>query len=204
MHGTANMADRSDTDYYKIHVTSAVKLGINVAFPNGLGTGDAYISVYGYEYDATWGKTHSLAVGRALSHTKVTVVGTPKFGGQLTARPGTWSPSGVTLSYQWLRDGRTIAAATGTTYRPTLTDISHTISVRITGKKSGYLTSSVTTPRQKASPATLRSSCLSETPVILFGARSSPVVGGGSSTEGPLVPDHDTGRAAFGVCAPHW
>ena len=33
------------------------------------------------------------------------VFGKPKVGARLTARPGSWTPSGATYSYQWLGDG---------------------------------------------------------------------------------------------------
>ncbi|GGD13982.1 hypothetical protein GCM10007231_11300 [Nocardioides daphniae] len=51
----------------------------------------------------------------------------------LTVRPGTWSDAaGVTTSHQWLRDGRPIAGATGTSYVVRRADLGRRIAVRET------------------------------------------------------------------------
>ena len=69
----------------------------------------------------------------------VTVSGTPAVGSVLTAVPGTWTPSDATLSYQWRRDGAPISNATQPTYTPILADVTHDITVAITGAKDGYV-----------------------------------------------------------------
>jgi surface antigen len=66
-----------------------------------------------------------------------TVSGTPEVGSTLTAKAGTWSPSDVTLKYQWLRDGVIIAAATKTSYTLTSQDVGHRITISVTGSKPG-------------------------------------------------------------------
>lgn len=66
-----------------------------------------------------------------------TVSGTPTVGSTLTATAGTWSPSGVTLSYQWLRDGFIISGATSRSYMLTPSDVGHTMTISVTGSKSG-------------------------------------------------------------------
>ncbi|MCL2652171.1 MAG: S-layer homology domain-containing protein [Propionibacteriaceae bacterium] len=63
---------------------------------------------------------------------------TAAVGTTLTASAGTWTPSPVTLAYQWLRDGVAISGATATTYKLTPDDAGHKITVRVTGSKSGY------------------------------------------------------------------
>ncbi len=70
-----------------------------------------------------------------------TVSGTHRVGNTLTATAGTWD-SGVTLSYQWLRDGTPIGIATSSTYSLTDFDANKAISVRVTGSKSGFQTTS--------------------------------------------------------------
>lgn len=70
------------------------------------------------------------------------VTGTPSVGRTLTARPGTWRPSPVTLTYRWYRDGKAISGATRATYRLTSADRGSRIHVRVTGTKSGYVTAS--------------------------------------------------------------
>jgi putative cell wall-binding protein/peptidoglycan/xylan/chitin deacetylase (PgdA/CDA1 family) len=62
-----------------------------------------------------------------------TITGTVRVGATLTANPGTWTPTGVNLAYQWLRNGTAIANATGTTYLLALADQNARISVRVTG-----------------------------------------------------------------------
>ncbi|MGH3473602.1 MAG: CHAP domain-containing protein [Aeromicrobium sp.] len=66
------------------------------------------------------------------------VTGTPKVGSTLTATAGTWSPSDVTLRYQWLRDGVIITGATRTSYTLTSDDVGHAMTISVTGSKSGF------------------------------------------------------------------
>ncbi len=73
-----------------------------------------------------------------------TISGTARVGEKLTAKAGAWGPAPVTLSYQWLRDGRSIAGATRSAYVLTATDRTHRVSVRVTGAKAGYTTVSKT------------------------------------------------------------
>ncbi len=69
---------------------------------------------------------------------KVALSGRPTVGSTLTASPGTWGPSPVTLTYQWLRDGAAISKATAKTYKVVSADAGHELSVRIIGSKTGY------------------------------------------------------------------
>ena len=87
--------------------------------------------------------TGLVAPGR-LTAGKPAITGTAKVGKQLTAKPGTWQPPGIAFSYQWLRNGATIAGAKASTYTLTTGDRGKRISVRVTGKKAGYATSSAT------------------------------------------------------------
>ena len=66
------------------------------------------------------------------------VSGTPTVGSALTAKAGSWSPSGVTLKYQWLRDGYIISGATKTSYTLTTADVGKAITISVTGSKSGF------------------------------------------------------------------
>ncbi|HEY3406719.1 MAG TPA: hypothetical protein VGK53_00945, partial [Propionicimonas sp.] len=77
-----------------------------------------------------------------------TISGTAKVGRTLKATAGTWSPSGVTLTYQWYSDSARIKGATTSTYKLTKASKAHRITVTVTGRKSGYTTLS------KKSPAT--------------------------------------------------
>jgi hypothetical protein len=56
------------------------------------------------------------------------LTGTPQPGQTLTCTPGTWSGSPAVFSYQWLRDGATLAGATGPAYDVTAGDAGHALS----------------------------------------------------------------------------
>lgn len=88
--------------------------------------------------DATW--QVSLAPLKQFTSTPTpTTSGTAKVGKTLTAKPGTWKPSGVKLSYQWYRSGSKISGATKSSYKLTSKDKAKKITVKVTGTKSGYL-----------------------------------------------------------------
>ncbi|SDP34578.1 Ricin-type beta-trefoil lectin domain-like [Nakamurella panacisegetis] len=72
------------------------------------------------------------------------ISGDPVVGVTLTADPGTWAPSDVSLSYQWLSSGAAVSGATGSTYTPTTSDIGNQVSVQVTATKDGYTTASAT------------------------------------------------------------
>ena len=73
-----------------------------------------------------------------------TISGTAQVGQKLTANPGSWMPSPVTFSYEWLNDGIPISGATNPTYTLSKTDMGAKISVKVTGSKFGYTTVSKT------------------------------------------------------------
>ncbi len=86
-------------------------------------------------------KSVAVSVPRVLTvPTGVSFAGIATVGTKLTARPGTWGPTPVTLAYQWLRDGTSIVGATASTYTLVKADAAHKISVRVTGRKTGYTT----------------------------------------------------------------
>ena len=68
-----------------------------------------------------------------------TISGTVRVGNTLTARPGTWRPTDVELSYQWLRGTSNVGGNTST-YALTAADAGSTISVRVTGSLEAYTT----------------------------------------------------------------
>lgn len=89
------------------------------------------------------GATARIAAGYLTAVTP-TIGGTRRVGYLLTAYPGTWKPSGITFSYQWLRNGVAISGATGKTYRLRSVDRNDRIRVRVTGRKAGYYTKTAT------------------------------------------------------------
>lgn len=67
-----------------------------------------------------------------------TISGRARVGDVLTAHPGSWQPSGMTFTYQWLDNGHPIADATSTTYSPTVSEVGDTLSVAVTGTTVAY------------------------------------------------------------------
>ena len=52
--------------------------------------------------------------------------------------PGTFRPAGATMTYAWLRNGRAISGATGSSYVPGLRDVGERLSVRVHLSHEGY------------------------------------------------------------------
>jgi hypothetical protein len=96
--------------------------------------------------------------------------GTTSVGRTVTAEPGTWSPSSLSLSYQWLRAGAPIDGATSDTYTIAAADFDHELQVRVTGSGEGYETTTAT-----SFGAVVAGGMLHPAVVTVSGA---PVVGG--------------------------
>jgi len=62
----------------------------------------------------------------------------------LTAVPENWDTPSTKLSYQWLRNNKAISKATKVTYTPTSADNGKSLSVKVTGSRSGFNSASVT------------------------------------------------------------
>lgn len=84
--------------------------------------------------------------GRApLNLTAASATGTPRVGHLLTAKGGT-STADPARTFQWKRNGRAIVGQTRSTYRLVSADAGSRVTVTITGRKTDYATSSVTSP----------------------------------------------------------
>jgi surface antigen len=121
-----------------------------------------------------------------------TVSGTPSVGSTLTAKAGSWSPSGVTLKYQWLRDGFIIAGATKTSYTLTTADVGHAMTISVTGSKSGFASrtaSSAPTGPVKGKPPVetpdTPGAVQSSTPTVSGDAKRGRYLTGDPGTWGP-------------------
>ncbi|MFC0681734.1 hypothetical protein ACFFGH_28215 [Lysobacter korlensis] len=86
----------------------------------------------------------AVAVNGILTAKTPTISGTGAVGKTLTASAGTWGPSPVTLKYQWYRNGAAISGAVAKTYRLVTADAGRSITVKVTGSKSGYTSASRT------------------------------------------------------------
>ncbi|MDF1489570.1 FlgD immunoglobulin-like domain containing protein [Tessaracoccus caeni] len=93
----------------------------------------------GYTTVSKMSKKTALVKAGTLSTKTPTISGTVKVGKKLTAKPGTWSPK-PKFSYRWLRNGKSIKGATKSTYTLSKSDKGMKITVKVTGKKSGYTT----------------------------------------------------------------
>ncbi|HEY5820911.1 MAG TPA: Ig-like domain repeat protein [Propionibacteriaceae bacterium] len=70
--------------------------------------------------------------------TKPTIAGTPQLDSTLTAGAPTWSETGVSTTYQWLRSGKAITGATKNKLKLSATDLGTKISVVASGNKVGF------------------------------------------------------------------
>jgi hypothetical protein len=87
------------------------------------------------------------------------ITGSTIVGSKLTAVPQTWT-SGTKLTYQWYRNGKAISRATGSTLVVTAAMVKGTITVRVTGTKSGYIAAARTSGK---------------TGVVSYPARTKPI-----------------------------
>jgi hypothetical protein len=84
------------------------------------------------------GKVALGAAPRAASLPRIT--GTPRVGGTLKATSPSWSPSGVTTTYQWWRGTTRIVGATKAAYAVRAIDAGKRLKVVVSAKKAGYAT----------------------------------------------------------------
>jgi hypothetical protein len=82
----------------------------------------------------------------ALTAATPKINGTAKVGQKLTAIVGKWTAD-ATLKYQWYRNGSGIKGATAKSYTATASDRGKTLTVRVTGSKTGYATKVVTSAK---------------------------------------------------------
>ena len=119
--------------------------GETLALTTGLAGKKITVKVTGELAGHATATTTSKASAKVLLVGLVTAEGTLVEGSTLTAKPGTWTKK-TKLSYQWLRDGAVIAKATKSSYKLTATDVGKVVTVRVTGKLSGYGTVSASSP----------------------------------------------------------
>lgn len=81
-----------------------------------------------------------------------TISGINQVGSTVTANPGTWDTS-VINSYVWRRNGTAISGATSQSYTLKAEDLSKSLTVVVTGTKTGYVTASQTSSAMTVQPA---------------------------------------------------
>jgi len=85
----------------------------------------------------------SASTAKAAKVATPTVSGSASVGAKLTAKGGTWT-SGTKLTYQWYADGTKISGATKSTFTVASAQRGKQLTVKTTGKKSGYATVTTT------------------------------------------------------------
>ena len=97
--------------------------------------------------------TAAVLRGFSFSATQTpTVDGFAVVGQTLTASVADWTPVTTSLSYQWLLNGKPIKGATGSTYVVGSRDAKKRIAVRVTGSKTSFLATTVTSAPTPVSP----------------------------------------------------
>ena len=124
--------------------------------------------------------TAAVAAGTLTAPTP-TISGSKTVGVTLTAVPGTWGPAPVTLAYQWFRSGVAITGATASTYKLTTTDQGKTLTVRVTGSKTGY----TAVARTSVATTTVLGALTAPTPTVTGTARVGYTLTGAAGTWGP-------------------
>ena len=120
----------------------------------------------------TLSRTSAVAARRVMGWTAPAVAGTLAVGSTVTAEAGAWT-SGTTFTYQWYANGAALAGATARTLKLGTAHKDKTLSVRVTGSKSGHTTVA------KTSRATLKVATAG-TPKV-----SGTAVAGGTLTATP-------------------
>ena len=86
----------------------------------------------------------------SMTNTKrPTVAGKAQVNVELTASPGTWSPSGATYAYQWYADGDAIRGATQRTYNSKGVNLGQRIHVEVTARLADATSASTTSVATK-------------------------------------------------------
>jgi hypothetical protein len=84
-----------------------------------------------------------------------TITGTAKVGAKLTASPGTWSPIPASYRYAWMVDGVAVTDATSSTFTVPAAAAGKAITVKVTGLKQHYATTStISAPTAAVAPGT--------------------------------------------------
>jgi len=90
-----------------------------------------------------------VTIGKKLTAVTPTISGTAKAGSTLTVKRGTWGPGTVPTKVQWYVNGKAVSGATGSTFKVRPSDVYKPITVKVTGSKSGYTTTSRTSVAKK-------------------------------------------------------
>ena len=97
----------------------------------------------------TTSKGVAVRAGTISFTTRPTISGTAKVGHTMKYVAARTTPSVTYRSYRWLRAGKPISGATGYSRKLTSSDRGHTISLKVTYRRTGYTTAYATTVSQR-------------------------------------------------------
>jgi hypothetical protein len=107
-----------------------------------------------------------------------TISGTAKIGNKLSAVPGSWGPSPVTLKYQWKFNNVTISGATAATYTLPASTLGQKITVTVSGTKADYVPKSMlSAPTAAVAAGTLTAPTPKITGTVKVGYKLTAVAG---------------------------
>jgi endonuclease/exonuclease/phosphatase family metal-dependent hydrolase len=92
----------------------------------------------------TSASTSKVASGTFTTVPVPTISGEPAIGKTLTADEGLWTPVPASFEYQWYRSGSAISGAKARTYVVAASDAGKALTVKVTGKNSGFSSASQT------------------------------------------------------------
>jgi subtilisin family serine protease len=92
------------------------------------------------------------------------ISGTVRVGSTLRALAGSWT-SGTQFTYQWYADGAAISGATGFSFTPSATQRGKSLTVQLTGTRTGFTTAS----RTSAASATVASGVFAQSAPVVIG-----------------------------------
>ncbi len=87
---------------------------------------------------ATSARTAAVQPGVITNTTAPSISGDPRVDSTLTAQPGSWDPSAVTLTYRWLADGDVLAGKNSRTLALDPSLVGKAIRVEVTAARTGY------------------------------------------------------------------
>ncbi len=130
---------------------------------------DKQLSVIVTGTQSGWGTATSTSArtAKVLKAGTPTISGTVAVGSTVKVKAGSWT-SKTKLSYQWLRGGKAIKGATKSSYKIASADVGEQLTVTVTGKRTGYVTTSKTSAPRTVTAATMKAS----TPTITGTAKA--------------------------------
>lgn len=98
----------------------------------------------GYADRSSTSAAANIPLGTFTPGARPSISGTPRVASELTATAGEWTPAPTGTTYQWRRDGQSIAGATSRSYTPTEADAGRDLTVTVTATSEGYASASST------------------------------------------------------------